>query len=371
MGKPIFFRESNQTPDHFLLRSLEKDEIEKRTAVARPYKPKTRKLRRSFGITALCCGQWDYVQDQLVFLTHFRECRTGVMLFGKQSVIINLHPAHNDEPSQRVEMPYYEIQSFTIGNYTKQNNHTATFSLSVPPRLFRSQTENDRSHDVGPKRMRVMALGKDHEVVVSSCLCYRVTMSELSDMILLHDLKDAHEIPESRTWHTDNVLKFDFPAQLTLLNNALSWHHPTISFDVKFQLQRLAQNGVLPPAKVVELLKGVLHRFSSVDNATLVASIRKLYPAIPYAGPETEAADFTAISLSSLLGEYQNAAAMEDSYSHLAEKYEHIALIHKATVTPVGIHLSGPEPEIINRVIRKSVYSTVTDRDNELLNWSI
>ncbi|MCJ1469462.1 hypothetical protein MMC07_008095 [Pseudocyphellaria aurata] len=360
MGKPIYCSKSYQTPDRFLLRSLEKDECEKRTAVSRSSKPKTGKLKRSFRITALCCGQWDYVQDQLVFMTHFRELSTGVMLFGRQSVIINLHPAHKGEPSQRVEMPYFEIQSFTIGN---QSNHTATFSLSVPPKMFRSQPENDSFVEsmrnlgvgkppVGPKRMRIMALREGHEVVVSSCLCYRVTMEELSDIPSLQALKRAREIPESRTWHTHNILKQDFPAQLTLLNQALS-RYPTISFDVKFQLQRLAQNGVLPPAKVAELLTSVIHRFSHVDNATLVASIRKLYPAIPYAGPETEAADFGVQALSDLLAEYQKRAAMEESYSHLAEKYEHIALIHKATVTPVGILLSGPEPEIMNRVIRK------------------
>lgn len=378
MRKPIYCSQSNQTPDRFLLRALEKDEIEKLTAKSRPSKSDSSKLKRNFGIQTLYCGQWDYVREQLVFMTHFQEQRAGAMMFGRQCLTIILHPAHRAERAQRVEIPYYDVQSFTIGN---SSNPTATFALRAPPRLFedlRSQAEDDLVENTrnlsferkprGFKRMRIMALRKSHEIVVSSCLCYQAMLEDPSDVTRLQALKRAEEIPESSVWNTTNTLKYDFPAQLTLLNTALSRSHlQTVSFEVKFQLQRLAQNGYLPPARVVELLKRVNRNFSNVDEATLIASIRKLSLAIPYAGPGTEASELSVTALSDLLAQYQKSAAMEASYSHLAEKYEHIALIHKATVTPVGIILSGPEPEIINRVIRKQVYLTVPDRANELL----
>lgn len=370
MGKPIYCSESNQPPDRHLLRALEKDEIEKLKAGSRPAKPKTKILKRSFGITTLYCGQWDYVEEELVFMTHFEDQRKGKMMFGRQSVIIILYPTHHDEPVQRVEMPYFDIQSFTIGS---SYNPTATFALRAPPKLLenlQSQAQDSVVESMsklglgeqpkGFKRMRIMALKKGHEVVVSSCLCYRVKLKEPSHISLLQALKRAQEIPESSVWNTIDIAKKDFPAQLTLLNTALCRHNPqAVSFDVKFQLQRLAQNGYLPPAKVVELLKILNRKFSSVNDAALVAAVRKLSLAIPYAGPETEASEFSVKSLSDLLIKYQKSAAMEASYSHLAEKYEHIALIHKATVTPVGIILSGPEPEVINRVIRKQVHLTM------------
>lgn len=362
MKKPIYCSESNQIPDRFLLQALEKDETKKLNAESRPPKPNSRKTKRSFGITTLYCGQWDYVGEDLVFVTHFQEQRTGVMIFGRQSVIINLQPTGREEPAQRVEMPYFDIQSFTIGN---SSNPTATFALRAPPKLFEELEAQDslvesmrvfgvERKQVGFKRMRIMALGKSHEIIVSSCLCYRVLMLVPSDISLLLALKRAKEIPESRLWNTSNILKKDFPAQLTLLNTVLGRSYPqTVSFEVKFQMQRLAQNGFLPPARVVGFLKSVIRNFSNVDDATLVASIRKLSHVVPYAGPETEASEFSVETLTDLLAEYQKSAALEDSYSHLAENYEHIALIHKATVTPVGIILSGPEPEVINRVIRK------------------
>lgn len=378
MGMPIYCSESNQTPDRHLLRALEKDEIEKLKAESRPAKPKTTNLKRNFGITSLHCGQWDYIEEELVFMTHFEDQRIGKMMFGRQSVIIILHPTHPNEPTQRVEMPYCDIQSFTLGN---SHNPTATFALRVPPKLLenlKSQAEESleksmaelgvRERPGGFKRMRIMALRKGHEIIVSSCMCYRVILKEPSHFSLLQALKRAREIPESSVWNTIDIPRKDFSAQLTLLNTALSRSYSqAVSFDVKFQLQRLAQNGYLPPAKVVELLKSVNRNFSSVDDAALVASVQKLSRAIPYAGPETEASELSVKSLSDLLTRYQKSAAMEDSYSHLAEKYEHIALIHKATVTPVGIVLSGPEPEVINRVIRKQVYLTLPDRVSDLL----
>lgn len=371
MGKPIYCSQSTQPPDRYILRALEKDEKEKLNAVSRQSKPKSRTLKRKFDITTLYCGQWDYVKERLVFVTQFQEHSKGTMMFGRQSVVIILHPTHSAEKARRVEMPFFDIESFTIGN---SSNPTATFALGAPPKLFEdierddSLVERMRELDlgrkpVGFKRMRIMALRRSHEVIVSSCLCYRIMLKDPSDIVSLQYLRRAQEIPESRVWDTKNILKEDFLAQLTLLNNALSRVNPQkVSFDVKFQLQRLAQNGVIPPDRVTELLGYVSRNFSKVDDAILVASIRKLYLAIPYAGPGTEASEFSEKTLSNRLTEFQQSAALEDSNSHLAEKYEHIALIHKATVTPVGIILSGPEPETINRVIRKQVYLTPARR---------
>lgn len=379
MRKPIYCSESNQIPDRFVLRHLERAESEKLSTKSPSTKPNTKTLKRNFEIRTLYCGQWDYVNEPLVFMTHFEEQRPGVMMFGRQSLIIILHPTHPNEPAQRVEIPYSDVESFTIGN---SSNPTATFALRAPPKLFEDLPAEDGlvegmrrlgvgSKPMGFKRKRIMALRKSHETVVSSCLCYRIMMKKPTDISLFQALKRVQEIPESRVWNTNIFLKFDFPAQLTRLNTALSQAWPeTISFDVRFQLQRLAQNGVLPPARVVELLQSVIRYFSNVDSVTLAASIRKLYFAIPFAGPETEASDFSVKALSNLLSDLQKSATIEASYSHLAEKYEHIALIHKATVTPVGIVLSGPEPETINRVIRKQVYLTTADRVNDLLTCS-
>lgn len=371
MGKPIYCSESNQPPDRYILRALEKDEMEKLSVVSRQSKPKSRTLKRKFDITTLYCGQWDYVKERLVFVTQFQEHSKGTMMFGRKSVVIILHPTHGAEKARRVEMPFFDIESFTIGN---SSNPTATFTLGAPPKLFEDIERDDSLVEsmrelglgrkpVGFKRMRIMALRKSHEVIVSSCLCYRIMLKDRSDVVSLQSLRRAQEIPESRVWDTENILAEDFLAQLTLLNTALSRVNPQkVSFDVKFQLQRLAQNGVIPPDRVTELLSYVSRNFSKVDDSILVASIRKLYLAIPYAGPGTEASEFSEKTLSNLLIEFQQSAALEDANSHLAEKYEHIALIHKATVTPVGIILSGPEPETTNRVIRKQVYLTPVRR---------
>ena len=376
MRKPVYCTEGTQPPDRFLISSLQRDEIEKLHAKSRSSKPSTTSLRRRFGIKTLYCGQWDYVKEQLVFMSHYEDQRTGVMMFGRQSIIIILHPARSTEPAQRVEISYFDIESFTIGS---SSNPTATFALCAPPKLYEelqaedSLVEKMRSLSVGNKpmgfkRKRIMALRKGHELIVSSCLGYQVMMEKSSDISLLQALKRAQEIPENRILNTYNIPKHDFSTQWSRLNTALSRQDPpTVSFEVKFQLQRLAQNGILPPAKVVELLNSVNHNFRNINDTTLVAAIQKLYFVIPYAGPQTEASEFSIRTLSTLLAEHVKSAALEASYSHLAETYEHIALVHKATVTPVGIILSGPEPEVINRVIRKFVHFAILDSVNYLL----
>ena len=372
MKRPISCSKSTGTPDKFLLQSLEREESEKLTVKARKAKPSSSRvqdLQRKFDIVSLHCGHWDYLQGRLVFMTHFQEQRAGTMIFRKQAVTIDLHPINDIQPGHRVEVPYATIESFTIGNRAIP---AVTYSLSAPPKLLEHLafstvesmlTENMRilgfqKQQPTFKRKRITALRKGHEVVVSSCLCYRVMLQQPHDIPFLQALKRATEIPESISWDTTHILKFDFPAQLSRLNTVLGGsQYDNVAFEVKFQFQRLAQMGYLPPAIIVDLFRTVYRTPSKIDHATMIAAIRKLSNHIPFAGPETEASDLSVKTLSNLLTQYQELAARELLYSNLAEKYEHIALIHKVSVTPVGLMLSGPEPEVINRVLRKLVYT--------------
>lgn len=392
MRRDILCFRSPHVPDKFLLQSL-KQEDDKKAVLEEARKAGSGKTRgpnsqRKYDIVNLACGQWDYVDNgSLAFMSYYHEQRRGKMVFSKGSVMIDISPPMPGHPGHRIEIPYHDVETFTVGG-TK--NPTVTFSLQAAPKLYEDilRSGQDLTAAMGNlgiqksrptfKRKRVHTICKAHELVVSSCLCYRFMLQTNSDIRAIQALKNIGHIPESIYWDSLSIAKPNFSHQLTVMNYALSKLYDNISFEVKFQFQRLAQNGVLSPAKVVELFKRVVDMGKDIDDVTLISAVRRLSNQVPFPGPHTRSEDLSIDTLMALLAQCQEDVKTEALYSaDLVEKHEHIALIHKAMVTPAGIYLSGPEPEVTNRVLRK--YSPFTsyflqvsflDEDGEALRYS-
>lgn len=392
MRRDILCFRSTHVPDRFLLQSL-KQEDEKKALVDEARKAESGKARgpsgqRKFNIVSLACGQWDYVDNgSLAFMSHFHEQRRGRMLFGKGLVMINIDPPMNGHPGHRIEIPYHDVEMFTIGG---MKNPTVTFSLRAAPKLFEDilPSAEDLIAAMGNlgiqksrptfQRKRVHAICKAHEIVVSSCFCYRFMLQMNTDIKVIQALKNVSHIPESISWDSLNIVKPNFSQQLTLLNISLGKLYDNVSFEVKFQFQRLAQNGVLSPARVVELFKRVVDMGKEIDDVTLIPAVQRLFNQVPFSGPHTRSEELSVDTLMAFLARNQEDVKSEALYAAgLVEKHEHIALIHKAMVTPAGIYLSGPEQEVKNRVLRR--YSAFTsyflqvsflDEDGEALRYS-
>ena len=373
MGRQINCSVSkNNPPEEYLLRCLRKEESD-RYAASQAKKPnivqgrgdenrRPGKNRRAFDIGSLKCGQLDYVGADLVFVTYSQERKKGRMIFGPRSLFIKLWPHSPDMPIQQVEFPYRNVQSMTIGSNT---NPSITLSLSEAPKLFESLNTDILSIALkqlginkpsqGFTRKRVTALSKDHGGVVSSCLCYRIILSNAADITGVRALKHFSETPKSIVWNTSEVLRTPFATQMTNLHSALTGsRYSSLPFDLKFQMQKLAQNGYLSPAKVIELLAVVAGHVKERNARVVTQSVRTLHGQIPFAGPETEALDLSLNTLTQMLVENQEAVVRGEAYEpNLADQYDHIASVHKAMVTPTGVYLYGPEPEVKNRVLRK------------------
>lgn len=379
MSRPINCSVSNKPPDEFLLRSLKKEESDRYAAS----QSKTPRIvhgrgdenrrpgnynRRAFDISSLKCGQWGYAGADLTFVTYSQERKKGRLIFGPRSLWIKLWPQEPTSPLQQVELPYSSIQSITIGPIT---NPFITFSLAEAPKFFEN-LNNDilevalqklaiRKGAQVVTRKRISALSKEHETVVSSCLCYRIMLSNTADVAGVRALRRFPEIPDSISWDTSAVMRTPFAAQMTALHSALSGsRYGNLPFDLRFQMQKLAQNGYLSPAKVVELLAVVSRHAKERDVRIVTQSVRTLCGQIPFAGPATEASDLSLETLTQMLVENQESMIRGETYlPNLADQYDHIAPVHKAMVTPTGIYLYGPEPEVKNRVLRK--YSNFPD----------
>ena len=284
-------------------------------------------------------------------------------------------------PEQQVIIRYDSIESMVTGDVDR-NNPSISFSLAEAPRLYEKistptedemlaqtlltlalQRPGSRIPFNPVKRKRTSALNKAHGKVVASCLCYRVTLFDNRDMRAVRALNQIQEIPSSVAYNT--TVEFDtthsFPVQMTKLNNALTGgKYAQFSFGAKFQLQRLAQNGYLPPSRVVDLMDAVSKLSSDISWSVMAKAIQRLSEQIPYAGPATDASELSLETLSDQLVENVASIVKEQSYSKgLSEQPEHIAQVFKAVITPTGIYLYGPEPEMKNRVLRK--YSSHTD----------
>lgn len=373
MGRPINCSVSNKPPDEFILRSLKKEESDRYTA-SQSKKPRIVQgrgdenrrpgthNRRAFDISSLMCGQWDYVGADLAFVANSQERKKGRMIFGPRSLLIKLWPQDPTSPLQQVEIPYSSVQSMTVGSNT---NPSITLSLSEAPKIFENLVTNIlevalqrvdiRKGSQEFTRKRITALSKEHETVVSSCLCYRIILSNTADIAGVRALRHLPEVPDSITWDTSAVAKTPFAAQMTTLHSALSDSiYGSLPFDLKFQMQKLAQNGYLSPVKVVELLAVVSRHAKERDVRVVTQAVGTLCEQIPFAGPATEASELSLETLAQMLAENEDSIIRGETYlPNLADQYDHIASVHKAMVTPTGVYLYGPEPEVKNRVLRK------------------
>ncbi len=369
MRKPVNCTESNKLPDHYLLQSLQKEENEKIIASKnQKAKPggRLQDLQRDFSILGMSCGRWDYIERRLVFFSHFQDHRVGRLVFGQRVLTVHLSKSYPYLPAHQIEIPYNSIESMTIGN---QSNATITFSLAEAPRMYEDFSPPDelnglfsrvkklglQNSQTNINRKRIMAISKPHEVVVSSCLCYRFVLRQSSEILRVEALKRMNVIPQCISWDTTVVTELRFPAQMTVLNSALGGpKYSNFPYELRFQLQKLAQNGYLSPLKVLKFMELIAPLMATFTDSVATAAIRRLYNQIPYPGPNTESWELSLESLSELFVQDLETVIRERAYStRIAETYDHIAPIHKAMVTPAGIYLSGPEPEVKNRVLRK------------------
>ncbi|KAL8810430.1 MAG: hypothetical protein Q9200_002580 [Gallowayella weberi] len=392
MGKPVNCTLSNTAPDEYILRSLEKEAAEKALANSRqkpkPSRTSTKQTQRIFISYSVACGSMDYVGSDLAFTEQYQEPKAGRLNFGRKFVLIEFPPPSPALPTKQIEIPSYGIESLTIGTST---NPYLTFSLAHAPKFFEKRPQSETSlmnnfRQLGlqtgqtkqndPERRRTTAIDLGHQAVVASCFCYRFQISP-TDIRAILALRRLRGYPDVVSWDISKTTKNSFQAQKTQLDTALATRFRKYTFELKFQLQKLAQNGYLPPYKVLQLMQMMKRTFLNADYPMLAAAVRKLCYQIPFAGAGTEASELSIPALEDLLRHNYDTALREKKYAQdITQKYEHIAAIHKATVTPAGIYLYGPEPEVKNQVLR--TYSafishflqvTFSDEDGEPMRF--
>lgn len=357
LGRQIYCSQGRNAPDEFHLASLE---LERKNRM-RPLVKDKKNLQRSFQVRSLACGLWDYVRDDPIFVSHFQDRTLGTVEFGPKALTISL-------PTYRVDIPYFMVTSSTAGN---KNSPFLILSLARAPKIYTTYLDDELRHSLmlsslgattrrSPTWKRVSSIGPEHQVVVSTSFVYRLELVNPRDILHILALNQAKEVPPSSP-----LTAFSMNPQISLakeiseLNEALTLQYANLPFDLKFQLQKLSQNGVLTPKKVMHLLPEVSEMVHRIGGDAAADVVRKLQFQVPFAGPQTEASELQLPALIELMTKSENLVKKEGTYAdEVMKQHEHIVMVYRATVTPVGTYLYGPEPEVTNRVLRK--YSKFT-----------
>lgn len=268
--------------------------------------------------------------------------------------------------------PADRICIFLIKNVTVEDHQipSITITCRYAPKFLQKTEETEleagfRALNVNIKTKekknlpwkRLSSLGTDHQRIVSSCLVYRITISSPSFNEQIRKLKIGHDLlPIIYLCTHVRLPREGLATELGRLQHAFISSLKILPFAVKFQMQRLAQDGYLPPSIVIRMSPDIILMVERSGIPVTVSAIRKLLLEVPYRGPEAEAHEFHVDALLRALKENEERAKREELYlggSAATSESENVANIYRATITPAGVYLHGPKPETKNRVLRK------------------
>ncbi|KAI7382653.1 RNA-directed RNA polymerase [Hortaea werneckii] len=367
-GKYLQCSPSRDPTSDFSLKSLELEAKQQRanTAVAsRDAKPIQKSKITRFDISLIQCGTWDYSGTKLAFLSHWSGSTRGSITIGDREVALLLGTPGLDQ--KRIDFNLYSCENIVIGgSYT---DPSLSFTLRFAPKFYRISSILDLDNlsagmtalVLGPaaactksgKKSRLLSIDDAHAKVASTCFVYRVQLTDSSMLGTVRSLIGNNpRKPPNVTMNTGAVCPSETLGRSKVrLDIAL---RDVKDFKLRFQIERLARNGLQSPLRVLELLPKIRQLEAEYGlNATLYA-LKQFSKQAPYPGPDTEAFEVSRQSNEQLLEHHAdryNPLSPDNPYE-MAKRHSHVTLVHRIVVTPVGTYLEGPEPEPANRVLR-------------------
>lgn len=376
---------SKSEPDELSLRSLKMKEAKsskKSGTVPSSVPTHSRDDQRTFGISGLACGMWAYPRKDLEYVQYFHDPRQGSVVFGPASIIILLYD--RGAWQCRLDIPHYSINNFILGTYS---NPTVSLSLNMAPRIYTPPELDALLAGLSfgaaqptrrqPPRTRVCGIDHAHEQIAGSCLAYRVLLSDRFSLEKIHQLiKRDNKMPPIIPWPVPKRNSAGTYAQhIAQLHRTLG-ESTDIPWTVSFQVVRLATDSILIPAAVFQLIPSVRRILEEYGPIVAAEAVRRLARNLPAPAPDVEASNFDLKSLEAYMEKKAASFRMTGSMYDLAERYEHICLVHKVTITPTATYLTGPEPEVKNRVLRRFpnhgdcfIRVTFCDEDGEAIRF--
>lgn len=373
-GKIITCSKSRNEPDDYSVKALAHEASQRaaqaqRTADDNKTNSQNTNATR-FAIQGVSCGVWDYRDTELVFTKHFHEPRQGIVSFGIYGAVLLLGGTGTTQ--RRININFHDCRNIVLGNY---ENPSISFTLQCPPKFYMVGgpdmlaealmlatlgsvvTPRIKSHQT-----RVTGINDKHtEKVAGTCFVYRILLSNSGTLSSVRSLLSrGKKMPPTIPTNTSTIVPLE-PLQDSFVrlehDLADTQRYGYLPFSLRYQLYRLARNGVLHPLKVRQLLPKIHTIFQQYDTDAALSAVRRFYYRVPFAGPETVASELRLHTLQeqlvTLAKDYSHYKYDPENAYQIVKRHKHINLVHKVVVTPAGVYLEGPEPEPTNRVLRR------------------
>jgi hypothetical protein len=368
-GTTIFVEEGRYKPDSFLLSSLQNEETERRSRPCRPISVSGGSavhVLKKFPIFNLSCGRFTFSDTSPVFIERWKMASSGHVKFGPTKLTVTI--TQDMYSYLKLDFNYLafddciylgdsRMPSITFSSYNSPHMYNVPFPALPPhPKAARFMAS---PRPAEKKKTRLGFLDPDHRMVVSSCFVYRVVLTNISDLSLVPNLSSNRNIPSIERWN-DTLFNPGLPYATQLQRFLVTFSKQPFSFIIKFQLQMLVWNGELPITWVVELFPYLKELLSRRKDEYVAKIIKDLPRRLVHPTPHADIADVGLDSIVKMLHEIEDSHAL-DYFKPGRPGYLHQnqVEIHRASVTPSGIYLDGPNPEAQNRVLRKySAYSS-------------
>ena len=367
-NRPISCTKNRLDPDEWRLRALEHEKADakkgnlKSGASMVPGGPES----QSFVGFELDCGIWQYPRGDLTFVSHCKYGKHVSLQLGKAFLVIVIQrPARL---TYCLKMPYSSVLSLVSKDLPQKYGGAGaiTITLDRAPRFYRvhdppSITEISNRIERGerlPRKqndVRDCGIDGEGEIVFGHCFVYQIVVSISTLRLFTAVMTRKPLLPPHVQWSYGHQRSDrPYPNDVSQLISDLHEYNE-VHFAVKFQAQRLAQNGYLTPIMVCKLLPTLEAIEERSGYRIAVQAIQKLFGQIPYAGPEAEAYYFDQANLHDTLIENEQWSLKNRSLSpfSLIKRHPHLVLIHRVRVTPTGVYLEGPDPEPKNRILRE------------------
>lgn len=362
-GVAISCTKSTKKPDPFALRSIELDSKNRKAktpsstpAEKPPVQQQTLKKPSDLSLSSLSCGLWDLVNGSPTFVSYQPWPHTGTLKFASKGITVKLNNG------LLIEFPIHTLHEMV---FSSDRHKDLLLTLFEPPRFFHTKPTatsllqlNEsmlglslQKQGTDPKSFRISCLDADHATISGSCLVYKLTFAGDDVRSRLQSLTSIRALPPL-IWQRVQVATSPIPFQTELTRLFKSLESPPLSFPIKFQVIRLAQEGCLPPISVSAILPEIRALANRSGPSICATVIRRLFQQLPYRCIEDDASTWSPTHLRALLREKEfRIKAGEASEAEVIDS-ESLANIHRVTITPAGIFLTGPQPENNNRVLR-------------------
>ncbi|KDN62798.1 putative RNA dependent RNA polymerase [Colletotrichum sublineola] len=374
MNYPVYVSQSDKPPDPFAIRSLTHRLQEKYRQRKKQEAASLDNDTVKFHVARLACGHNSFGDGHkaLIFHEQYRLDDRGHAKFGKKMLTVKF------DQGAKIDIPYSSIVEMIHTSVPA----TFTFVLSEPPHFYQSFTDiQDMMAQMGlnprllPQKALVRCLGipgvQEHVKYSGSCLVYQLNVFDTDfDHKLIHlEKKGLLDIAHSNVAlnQTPAFRRQDYPSAWAHFYDELAaaGKNKSLPFGVLFQLQSLVWNNFLHPHSVHRMLLSlqVMFQGAKADNKPepiseqAFKSLRdNVQDVIPFPRHNTDPNHLDPDEILRYLLVVEKRLRSEQVYRADAfgpATANHHVWVFKAMVTPTRITLHGPEPEPLNRVLRR------------------